>query len=503
MTRRVLPVAPRPAHVEPVPSRRDFLSRAGGGFGALALYSLLIKEGVLPAVAAGETDIASGAAPAARGSAKPLNPLASRAGHFAATADSVIFLFMDGGPSHLDTFDHKPSVNEYAGKPLPDSIERVITPMGVSNNPLLASQRRWQRHGKSGLEISDWYPHVAQRADDLCVIRSCWADGLNHVGSVCQMNTGSILAGRPSLGAWATYGLGTENQNLPGFVVLLDNDREPPGGNRMWGTGFMPASFQGTRFRNGKSPVLHLAPPEGLDTAQQRYKLDYINQLNRSHLETRGNDFNLEARIAAYELAFRMQAEAPAAVDLAQETSTTQELYGLDDKTTSAFGRNCLLARRLVERGVRFVQLYSGSGSQWDAHAKIEENHTRLCRSTDKPIAGLLKDLKDRGLLARTLVIWGGEFGRTPMSEKGDGRDHNPYGFTMWMAGGGVAGGKVVGATDDFGLKAVERRVHVRDLHATILELLGLDHTQLIYLNQGRPERPTVNEGRVIDDVLA
>ena len=504
MKRRKTPVPPPAAHLEMVRSRRDFLMRAGGGFGALALYSLLVQEGVFPAVAgANDADSVTGARPKTEPAPKSLNPLARRAGHFTGSATSVIFLFMDGGPSHLDTFDRKPAVNDHAGKPLPESVERVITPMGVSNNPLLASQRRWQRFGKSGLEISDWYPHVGQCADDLCVIRSCWADGLNHVGSVCQMNTGSILAGRPSLGAWTTYGLGTENQNLPGFVVLLDNDREPPGGNRVWGTGFMPATYQGTRFRNGKTPVLHLTPPEELGDTQQRHKLDYINQLNRRHLDTRSGDFDLEARIAAYELAFRMQAETPAAVDLSQETRVTQELYGLDDKSTSAFGQNCLLARRMVERGVRFVQLYSGSGSQWDAHSKIEENHSRLCRSTDKPIAGLLKDLKSRGLLEKTLVIWGGEFGRTAMSEKGDGRDHNPYGFTMWMAGGGVAGGKVVGATDDFGIKAIERRVHVRDLHATILELLGLDHTQLIYLHQGRPERPTVNEGRVIDDVLA
>jgi len=488
------------AHTEQVRSRRDFLTRSGSGFGALALYSLLVEEGVFSRVSvAADAD----AKPAAGQQPRSLNPLAPHAGHFAGSAKSVIFLFMDGGPSHLDTFDRKPAVNEYAGKPLPSSIERVITPMGVSENPLLASQRRWQRYGQSGLEISDWYPHVGECADDLCLIRSCWADGLNHVGSVCQMNTGSILAGRPSLGAWATYGLGTENQDLPGFVVLLDNDREPPGGSRVWGTGFMPATYQGTRFRNGKTPVLHLSAPAEIDDKQQRYKLDYINQLNRQHLETRGGDFDLEARIAAYELAFRMQAETPKAVDLTQETEATQTLYGLDDKATSAFGRNCLLARRLVERGVRFVQLYSGSGSQWDAHSKIEENHTRLCRSTDKPIAGLLKDLKSRGLLDQTLVIWGGEFGRTPMSEKGDGRDHNPYGFTMWMAGGGTAGGKIVGATDEFGLKAVERRVHVRDLHATILELIGLDHTQLLYLHQGRPERPTVNEGHVIDDVLA
>lgn len=472
-------------HYEIVGSRRDFLARAGGGFGALALHSLLQSQ----SVTAAETS--------------EINPLRPKAPHYTPTAKSCIFLFMDGGPSHLDTFDPKPKVNDYAGKPLPDSIERVITPMGVSDNPLLASQRKWTRYGESGIPVSDWYPHVGECIDDIAVIRSCWADGLNHVGSVCQMNTGSILAGRPSLGAWVSYGLGTENQNLPSFVVLLDNPREPPGGSRVWGTGFMPATYQGTRFRNGKSPILHLASPETIGDAQQRSKLDFLKQLNQQHWRQRDADTQLEARIASYELAYRMQAHAPEAVDLSQETADTQELYGLGDNKTAAFGKNCLLARRLVERGVRFIQLYSGSGSKWDAHSKIEQNHTKYCGSTDKPIAGLLKDLKRRGLLDSTLVVWGGEFGRTAMSEKGDGRDHNPYGFTMWMAGGGVAGGQIIGATDDFGQHAVENRAHVHDLHATILELMGIDHTQLIYNHQGRPERPTVNEGEVIPDVFA
>ncbi len=478
-------------HYETVASRREFLTRTGAGFGALALHSLLVQDGL---AAGGSSEGVPGGAP---------NPMRARSGHLSPTARSVIFLFMDGGPSHLDTFDRKPAINQFAGQPLPKTIERVITPMGVSENPVLASQRKWKQYGESGLEISDWYAHVGEHADDLCVIRSCWADGLNHVGSVCQMNTGSILAGRPSLGAWVGYGLGSENENLPGFVVLLDNDKEPPGGNRVWGTGFMPATYQGTRFRNGQTPVLHLSPPAEIDGLQQRSKLDFINEVNRKHLRTRAGDSELEARIASYELAFRMQAEAPAAVDLTQETSETQESYGLNNKATAAFGRNCLLARRMVERGVRFVQLYSGSGSQWDAHTKIEDNHGRLCKSTDQPIAALLKDLKQRGLLDQTLVIWGGEFGRTPMSEKGDGRDHDPHGFSMWFAGGGVKGGQVIGATDDFGLKAVERRAHVHDLHATILELMGLDHTRLIYPHQGRPERPTVNEGQILDEVFA
>jgi hypothetical protein len=475
-------------HFEAAGSRRDFLSHAGGGFGALALQALLTEDSLR----------------AAEKTSKPrVDVMSPHRGHHFGRAKRVIFLFMDGGPSHLDTFDPKPAVNEFAGKPLPPTIERKITPMGVTENPLLASQRKWTRYGESGLPVSDWYPHVGRHADDLCVIRSCHADGLNHVGSVSQMNTGSILGGRPSLGAWVWYGLGTENRNLPGFVVLLDTEKEPPGGNRVWGTGFMAATYQGTRFLNGKTPILHLAPSEAMSVEREQSQREFLAGLNRRHLELRPGDTELEARIAAYELAFRMQAHAPEAVDMASETKETQDLYGLNDKSTEAFGRNCLLARRLIERGVRFVQLYSGSGSRWDAHAKIESNHTGLCKSTDKPIAGLLTDLKRRGMLEETLLIWGGEFGRTPMSEKGDGRDHNPYGFSMWMAGGGAKGGHVVGATDDFGMHATEDRVHVHDLHATILHLLGLDHTQVIWPHQGRPERPTVNEGYVVNSILA
>jgi len=479
-------ISPKPIGCDPWasrgPSRRSFLSRIGAGFGTLALHGLLCDDGY---------------------GAPTRGPLSAKPPHETGRAKSVIFYFMDGGPSHLDTFDHKPQVNRYAGRPLPKSVERVITPMGVSDNALLASRRKWKRYGKSGIEVSDWYPHVGERIDDICVIRSCHADGLNHVGSVCQMNTGSILAGRPSLGAWACYGLGTENRNLPGFVVLLDSDKEPPGGSRVWGTGFMPASYQGTRFRNGAEPILHLHAPPSISERRQKSKLDFINRLNRRHLKSRTGDTELEARIASYELAFRMQAHAPEAVDLSRETQATRRQYGLDEKRTAAFGRNCLLARRLVERGVRFVQLYSGSGSKWDAHTKIERNHSLHCGETDKPIAGLLADLKQRGLLDETLVVWGVEFGRTPMSEKGDGRDHNPYGFTMWMAGGGVQGGQVIGATDDFGLRAIEDEAHVHDIHATILAAMGLDHERLIYNHQGRPERPTVNEGIVIDGVLA
>jgi hypothetical protein len=450
------------------------LLRGGAGFGALALSYLLRAHPLF---------------------AQAPNPLAARPPHFAPRARSVIFLFMEGGPSHIDLFDPKPALNRLAGQKLPSSFRPVITSMGETDAPLLASRRRWAQHGQSGLWVSDWLPHMARRADDLAVIRSCWADGLNHSNGVCQMNTGSTLAGRPSLGSWVTYGLGSVNSNLPAFVVLQDNPSSVVNGPRNWGAGFMPALYQGTRFQAGTEPIPFLNPPATIGPEQQRGRLDFLNQLNRSHALSRPQQTELDARIASYELAYRMQAEAPEAVDLAQETEETRRLYGLDQRETATFGRMCLLARRFVERDVRFVQLYHGAGSKWDAHRRIEQNHGEMCLASDKPVAGLLADLKRRGLLESTLVIWGGEFGRTPMSEQGDGRDHNPYGFTMVLAGGGVQGGQVIGTTDDVGLHAVEDRLHVHDLHATILYLLGLDHMQLIYRYQGRPERPTLNEG--------
>lgn len=460
-------------HIEIPTTRRDFLAKSGAGFGAMAMSSLLGLDRVH----------------AADGPAiKP---------HHGARAKSVIFLFMEGGPSAIDTFDPKPLLNEMAGKPLPPSFKPVITAMGEYGSPLLACKRKWARHGKGGLWVSDWYPQVAQCADDLAVIRSCVQDGINHSGGVCQMNTGSTLAGRPSLGSWVTYGLGTENANLPAFVVLQDNPATVVNGPRNWGSGFMPAVHQGIRLQASAEPIPNLATPPGVGDERQREKLALLDRMNRDHAEPRGDVSELDARIKAYELAFRMQAEAPEAVDLSKETDETLELYGMKDKVTEPYGRMCLLARRFVERGVRFIQLYSGAGSKWDAHSNLEKNHSELCRQTDKPIAGLLRDLKRRGLLDETLVVWGGEFGRTPMSEKGDGRDHNPNGFTMWMAGGGVAGGRTIGATDELGLHAVDTRLHVHDLHATILHLLGLDHTKLVYFHKGRPERATINEGDV------
>jgi len=463
-------------HVQPAGSRRQFLATAGAGFGAVALQALL-------------ADTLSG------------DSALIRRTHHPAKATSVIFLFMEGGPSQMDTFDRKPLLNELAGKPLPESFVEPITAMGEKGSPILPSRRKWSRHGKSGLEISDWFPQVAQHADELAVIRSCYGEGINHAGGCNLMNTSSILGGRPSLGAWTTYGLGSKNDSLPAFVVMKDAPREATNGVRSWGPGFLPATFQGTPIgaAGGKQAIANLTTPDGISHDRQLRKLELIRLINEQHAARLPDVSDLEARIRSYELAFRMQSEAPEAVDISSETAATKSLYGLDDKATAAFGRICLLSRRLVERGVRFIQLYSGTGSGWDAHSGIEANHTKHCRSVDRPIAGLLADLKQRGLLEQTLVVWGGEFGRTPMSEKGDGRDHNPTGFTMWMAGGGVRGGQAIGATDELGLYAVEDRAHVHDIHASILHLLGLDRLKLSYNHQGRLERPTVNEGEMIE----
>jgi hypothetical protein len=473
-------------HVVWPTTRREFLTKAGLGFGGLALAAMLAEEQARAEVP--EID--------------PGRPVAPRQPHHKARAKSCIFLFMEGGPSHIDLFDPKPALKAQHGKPLPPSFGPVFTPMGVGGNTLMASRRTFAQHGQSGMWVSDWYPNVARVVDDIALVRSCWADGVNHVGSVCQMNTGSILAGRPSLGAWVTYGLGTENQDLPAFVVMNDAG-EPVGGPRNWGNAWLPATFQGTPFRKDGAPILYLDPPAGISDRRQRSKLDLIADLDRRHAEPRADDTRLSARVAAYELAYRMQATAPEAVDLGVETPETKRLYGLDDPRCREFGAMCLRARRLVERGVRFVQLYCGSGSQWDAHRDIEGNHSKLCARSDKPVAGLITDLKRRGLLDQTLVVWGGEFGRTPMNEKTDGRDHNPYGFSMFLAGGGVKGGLTYGTTDEFGLRAVEGRVHVHDLHATILHALGLDHRRLTFPHDGRDERLTINGGRVVKEVLA
>ncbi len=430
------------------------------------------------------------------------DPLAAKQPDHTPTAKSVIWLFMEGGPSHIDIFDPKPELEKLAGQPMPASFGKVVTAMGTASNTLMPSSRTWKQYGQSGMWVSDWYTNMAQHVDDITLFRSCWADGLNHVGSVCQMNTGSILAGRPSMGAWVTYGLGSSNSNLPTFVILTDAG-EVVGGPKNWSSGFLPASYQGTLFRREGTPILDLAPPPAIGNDQQRGRLDLLNALNRHYGESKPEDTELEARLNSYELAYRMQSAAPEAVDLTSESEATRKLYGMDNDVTAKFGSNCLLARRLVERGVRFIELYSGSGSGWDSHTDLDRQHGRRCQETDVPIAGLLTDLKARGLLDSTLVVWGGEFGRTPFNEKGNGRDHNPWGFSVWMAGGGMKKGHIVGSTDDIGLRAVERPVHVHDLHATILWCLGLDHVKVTYLHNGRSERPTIVSGEVVREALA
>jgi hypothetical protein len=438
-----------------------------------------------------------------REAAAASDPMAPKAPHFPPRARRVISLFLHGGPSHLETFDPKPELRRLDGQPLPESFGAVMTRRPVARNPLLASRRTFRPCGRSGLEISDFLPHLSRHADDLAVIRSCWADSVNHPQAVYQMNTGSILMGRPSLGSWVAYGLGTEDQDLPAFVVLPDPGGGIKGGPPAYGAGFLPATYQGTVMRGGASPILDLRPPKGMTPDRQRRVLDLIGRLNRRHLDARREDDALEARIRSYELAYRMQSAAPEAVDLARESRATRDLYGLDDPVTADFGARCLLARRLVERGVRFVQVYSGDVVGWDAHEDVERNHATMCARTDRPIAALLTDLKARGLLDDTLVVWGGEFGRMPMSEQGRGRDHNPHGFTTVLAGGGVRGGIAYGATDAVGLRAEVDRVHVHDLHATILHLLGLDHTQLTFPHNGRDERLTETSGRVVEAILA
>ncbi|MGD9647909.1 MAG: DUF1501 domain-containing protein [Pirellulales bacterium] len=467
--------------------RRRFLRQAGGGLGMIALASLL------------DRDTRRAAAATASATASPLAP---KPPHFAPRAKRVIYLFMHGGPSHVDLLDPKPELIKYAGQPLPESVGPVMTRRKVARNPLLAPVKPFRPRGESGLEISDFLPHVAELADELCVLRGCHGDSVNHPQSVYQMNTGSILMGRPSLGSWVGYGLGSENDSLPGFVVLPDPGGGVKGGPPAWGNGYLPATYQGTTLRPTGTPIVDLAPQPQTSADEQRATLEFVQSLNHRHLEQRGASTELDARIEAYELAYRMQSAAPAAVDLADESAETLALYGVGEKHTDEFGRRCLLARRLVERGVRFVQLYSGDTNGWDAHSDVAKNHNEYCRRTDKPVAALLVDLRRRGLLDETLVIWGGEFGRMPMSEQGRGRDHNPWGYSVWLAGAGLRGGMAYGETDPFGLRAVENTVHVHDLHATILHLLGLDHESLTFTHNGREERLTDVAGRVVTEIL-
>jgi hypothetical protein len=470
-------------------TRREFLWETGGGFAGTALTALLAGDGFF-----GQAHAAALA-----------NPLAPRQGHHPAKAKAVICLFMYGGVSQVDTWDPKPELSRRDGQTMPDLVSD-LKQRGRNPGRLLASRCKFQKHGQSGIEVSDLYPHLSRRVDDLAVIRSTRGDSFAHGSGLLQMNTGFLRQGYPCLGSWVTYGLGTVNQDLPAFVVMLDHRGGPIGGPPNWAPGFMPATYQGTQFRVSGEPVLNLAAPADSSPARQRGQLDLLGGLNRLHQASAPDNSELAARIASYELAFRMQAEAPRAVDLACEPEPVKQMYGLDDPRTDRFGRRCLLARRLVERGVRFVQVYSGGGhndENWDAHGDVFANHTLHCGETDKPIAGLLADLKQRGLLDSTLVIWTSEFGRTPTGENAKGRDHSPRGFTTWLAGGGVKGGQVIGATDEFGYAGVENVVHVHDLHATILHLLGLDHELLTWLHAGRKHRLTDVSGRVLTEVVA
>ncbi len=468
--------------------RREFLASVGGGFGLLGLCDLLERE-----------------ARANDGGSKSGNPLSPRPGHFPAKAKRCIFLFMVGGPSHLDMYDPKPALNALHGQPLPPSFGKVVSQF-VENDPTcLGCTRKWGKYGESGMDMSDLVPNMHPLADEIALVRSCWVDSVIHAPAHYQMNSGRIFMGLPSLGSWVTYGLGSENENLPAFVVMTQPEGTPEGGAPCWGPGFLPAAFQGTMFRPGPSPIVNLKPPDGFSVGRRRRTLDLLKSMNEADLDLA--DFELSSRIASYELAFRMQSEAPEAVDLSLETEETKELYGMNDPRTAEFATRCLMARRLVERGVRFVQLYSGGGPvavQWDAHDDVNANHEAMCGRTDKPVSALLLDLKRRGLLDETLVVWGGEFGRTPVSQKGSrGRDHNATGFTMWFAGGGVKGGTILGTTDEIGLNAIEQKAHVNDIHATILHLMGLDHTKLTVLHNGRDERLTDVGGRVLTPLFA
>jgi hypothetical protein len=473
-------------------ARREFLWQAGGGFVGTALAYLLAQDGFFSGMARADSDHAADSL------------LAPRPPHFPAKAKSCIFLFMYGGPSQVDLFDPKPALIKQQGKPIPNLDKDPLFKMRAPGS-LLGSTRKFAKHGNSGIEVSDLFPDLASRVDDLAVIRSCYADSFAHGSGLLQMNTGYVRQGYPSLGSWLTYGLGTVNQNLPAFVVLLDQRGGPISGPPNWSSGFMPAGYQGTQFRTSGDPILNLRPPANVTREQQRNQLDLLTRLNGRFDEASPGNSELSARIASYELAFRMQSHAPEAVDLARESLETKRLYGLDNPVTEKFGRRCLMARRLVERGVRFVQVYSGGGhleDTWDAHTDVNKNHEIHCAETDKPIAALLADLKRLGLLDETLVVWTSEFGRTPTGQNGKGRDHSPRGFTSWMAGGGIRGGQVYGATDDFGYAAVEHPVHVHDIHATILHLMGLDHKLLTYFHGGRDHRLTDVSGRVVSELF-
>ncbi len=438
-------------------SRREWLDRASRGFGGVALASMLRG------------------APAGR-------------------ARNVIYIFNHGGVSHVDTFDPKPTLARLSGQTVPASFAEGLKTSRIDFRKAIMRGSPWEfhKHGDSGLEISSLFPHLSKHAGRLAVVRSCHGDAFDHAPAIFLRCTGTQFPGRPGIGSWMAYGLGSENKNLPSFVVMSDGAMKSGAG--AYGAGFLPASYQGTVFRAGKSPVLNLATPDGVTAAAQKETLDFVNSMNRSHFASREDDSTLDARIKAYELAYRMQAEAPGAVDVDSESEVTRKLYGLDEPVTADFGRKCLLARRLVERGVRFVQIFLGTnlGDDWDdAHNDLWGSHIKMTKKSDRPIAALLTDLQGRGLLDSTLVVWNGEFGRTPLAEGKNGRDHHPYGFSMWMAGAGIQGGRALGATDEFGLRAVDQPKTIHDVNASILRMTGVDHTKLTWRYQGRDQRLT------------
>jgi hypothetical protein len=461
-------------------TRREFLWEAGAGFTGLALTGLLDRDGFF------------GRAAAASENAPAKQP------HFAPKAKSVIFLFMYGGPSQVDTFDYKPTLYELDGKTI--QVKTFGRGGHKSEGRVVGPKWKFKQYGQCGKWVSDLFPHLSGCVDDIAFLHSMTADSPIHGSAMLQMNSGKILSGSPCLGSWVNYGLGSVNHDLPGFLVMLDPSGGPISGAKNWSSGYMPASYQGTILRSAGKPILDLERPEGMSEKAQRSFLDTLNDFNREHQTPRADNSNLAARIASYEMAFSMQRHAPEAVDLAKETEATKRMYGLDNKRTEIFGRQCLLARRLVERGVRFIQIYSGGNhndANWDAHGDLERNHNQHAGETDQPIAALLRDLKQRGLLDETLIVWGGEFGRQPTAEyaKGTGRDHNAYGFSMWLAGGGIKGGVSVGETDEIGSAAVKDRLHVKNLHATILTQMGVDPNKLSYFYGGLDQKLVGVEG--------
>ena len=468
-----------------IENRREFLKRAGGGFGLLGLASLLQQEGLLAA-----TDYQ--------------DPLAAKPGHFAGKAKSVIWLFMYGGPSGIDLFDPKPELTKHDGQQL-EGKGKLDVFFG-NPGPLMKSPYAFKQHGQSGAWVSEVYPALANVADDLAFIKSVHSDSNNHAPALFEMNSGMTRLGFPSTGSWVTYGLGSENRDLPGYVVMYDHRGGPIGGPQNWSSGFLPSTYQGTPFRSTGTPILNLQRPEGLGRDHQRAQLDLLRALNEKHMEAHPAEADLLGRIESYELAYRMQMTAPETVDIAEESEETKALYGLDRDVSRYFGTQLLMARRMVERGVRFIQVYSGGGHQqesWDAHFGLKENHDLHCAETDVPMAGLITDLKRRGLLDSTLIVWGGEFGRMPVSQGGIGRDHNPNGYVMWMAGGGVKGGTSYGETDEVGYRAAVDPVNVHDIHATILHCLGVNHEKLTYEHNGRRFRLTDVEGNILTPILA